>query len=401
MPLCRRGPPSSKTGQPSAEIFLERFGNQEGTAEMAPRPLTGALLVQPAKAIKPSSCSLNQWRPQALQALALWRPSLFTELAQILRRIEKHGVWPTALASAYVSLIPKADLDESPLPTDYRPISVLSAVYRLWSSFRFQVCLAWQESWAPQEMWRCRLSRGAETMGLATAMQLVEEAKFDTSLVAGGICFDFRKAFDLIPESLLFAALEHRGMHACILIPLQGLYKQLRRVFRLTGSISSWWTSGAISMIGLNSLVATVLEVSQACCPEIIGRAYADDLSGTAVSHTPDSLLNSVRHFNQIVRALESTGFGEISQKKTHTFGNACLKNQVDPNYTHHTAFRLVGASILSEDAQAKESEVESSRINTWARTVKTCAMRPTLGAIKQNICWQPKRRPLTARVPT
>ena len=123
----------------------------------------------------------------------------------------------------------------------------------------------------------------------------------------------------------------------------------------------------AVSMIGLNSLVAIVLEVGSKCCPEVVGRAYADDLSATMVTTSADRLFNGLRHFNRIVQALASSGFGEISQKKTHTFGHPQLAQALDTTYQHCTALRLVGASIVSEDAQAAGSVVESSRLNTWA----------------------------------
>ena len=370
-------------GSPSADTFMQHFGHHMRTADMTPRPLTSALLVEQAKEAKPSSCSLDQWRPESLQALAFWYPSVFQELASILQHIETTGVWPATLASGYVSLIPKEDLSACPQPTVFRPVNILSAVYRLWSSCRFKDCLLWQEQWAPPQMWGCRPRRGAEALGLETALQ-IEEAQSNCNLCAGGISYDFRKAFDLIPESLLFAALSHRGMHNCILVPLQGLYKQLRRVFRLRGTVSPWWRSSnglvqgcAISMIGLNSLVAVVLEVSAACCPTVIGRAYADDLSGTSVVEHRDTLLNGLKHFDRIVRAFEATGFGEISQKKTHTFGDKCLNKAIHADYGHHKAFRLVGASILSDDVQSNCSTVESSRVSKWAQTVKNMRYAP------------------------
>ena len=69
-------------------------------------------------------------------------------------------------------------------------------------------------------------------------------------------------------------------------------------------------------MIGLNSLVAVVLEVGSKCCPEVVGRAYADDLSATMVTTSADRLLNGLRHFNRIVQALANSGFGEILRRR-------------------------------------------------------------------------------------
>lgn len=238
-------------------------------------PMSGGLLVNNAKQLKNISCSLGQWRPASLQALAFWFPSLFSGLVILLGHIEAIGKWPTVLSAAYLSLIPKPDTHESPMPTDYRPTSVLWAMYRLWSSTRFRDCVAWQESWAPQRMWGCRPQRGAEAFGLATALQL-EEGNHDDSVAAGGICFDFRKCFDLIPDTILFAALQRRGLHPAVLLPLQGLYQHVKRVYRLrVFFLCFWWKSAnglvqgcTLSMIGVNSIVALVLEVAEVSLAE-------------------------------------------------------------------------------------------------------------------------------------
>ena len=138
------------------------------------KAMIGALLVANAKNIAPSSCSLDQWRPESLKALALWFPSLYGSLAVILRYVEATGI------------------------------------YRLWSSTRFKDCMAWQESWAHSQMWGCRPGKGAEAMGMDAAIQL-EEIHHNSNLVAGCLCVDFMKCFDLIPENVLFQALQHRG----------------------------------------------------------------------------------------------------------------------------------------------------------------------------------------------
>ena len=46
-------------------------------------------------------------------------------------------------------------------------------------------------------------------------------------------------------------------------------------------------------------------------------------------------------------------------------------------NYDHFTAFRLVGASVLSDDAQASDSVLETKRLATWTQTVKNMGSSP------------------------
>ena len=48
--------------------------------------------------------------------------------------IEDTGVWPDGLLDAYIAMIPKTDVDATPL--GQRPLSVLPVFYRIWASAR-------------------------------------------------------------------------------------------------------------------------------------------------------------------------------------------------------------------------------------------------------------------------
>ena len=64
------------------------------------------------------------------------RLDAFEVLALLFNAVESSGVWPQDLLYSAITLIPKgyglAD------PTATRPISVASAVYRLWAACRAQ-----------------------------------------------------------------------------------------------------------------------------------------------------------------------------------------------------------------------------------------------------------------------
>lgn len=80
------------------------------------------------------------------------------------------------LSKAYTALIPKEAVDSTPPPDEFRPMSVLSAIYRLWARARFLDGLTWQESWAHSQSWACCKGQGAETMAMQIALQLEESA---------------------------------------------------------------------------------------------------------------------------------------------------------------------------------------------------------------------------------
>ena len=82
---------------------------------------------------------MEGWRVQELKALPR---HLLDRLAAFFNLVEDTGVWPKPLQRALVSLIPKG---EGANPIDMRPISVMSAVYRLWACARLVDVKLWQE----------------------------------------------------------------------------------------------------------------------------------------------------------------------------------------------------------------------------------------------------------------
>ena len=361
---------------PDIKTFEEHFVPFMKTSPMALSPLTGPELVQTLASSKNSSPSLDGWSPQSLIALSKWFPCLYDGLADILNWIEEHSIWPTPLCKAYTALIPKDGMSDSPKPVDFRPISVLSAIYRLWAKARFNLSLEWQEQWCHKEVWGCRKQRGAEAMCLQIALHL-EKCAVEQQSAAGGVAYDFRKAFDLVPFELLFSALVARGMHPRIVNPLKAIYSSLHRVFRLRGSCGHWWFANngllqgcPLSMIGLNAVVSCILEIASIQCPEVVARTYADDVSASCVSSTTADLTRSIAKFDRIVRALEEIRFGEIATKKSFTFGHPCLKRKIHVDFPHLQRFKIVGGSFVTEHQQANASEVEKGRFAKWHKTV-------------------------------
>jgi len=90
-----------------------------------------------------SASGTDGWCPRDLKALPL---RLWAWAVPLLQHVEDTGAWPLFACSGGVALIPKGD-QPSDEALKQRPITVLVALYRLWSSIRFQDLLAWQEEW--------------------------------------------------------------------------------------------------------------------------------------------------------------------------------------------------------------------------------------------------------------
>ena len=292
---------------------------------------------------------------------------------------EVHGVWPDEMCYAYTALVPKDQTQPEAQPTDFRPITVLSAVYRLWSKVRFDDALLWQEDWIDGNAWGCRPRRGADSLAMSISLRLEREATRGRAV--GGVAYDCRKAFDLIPVQLLFEAMRRRGCSERLLKPLHWMYDHLQRCFRLRGNCGEWWKSDngliqgdALSMIGLNCVVTVLLEYTRHHIPQVVASSYADDISAVASSTTKEGLREAVRRFHRVVQAYESCDAGEVNVKKTFTFGDDALAKLLHDTMDHKKQFVVVGGSFVVDEVLDGRTELECERSNKWHGTI--CRLR-------------------------
>ena len=97
-------------------------------------------------------------------------------------------------------------------------------------------------------------------MCLNIALQLEQVA--DTKDAVGGIAYDFRNCFDLIPIDLIFETMSARGMSSVLTGPLQALYANLDGVFKLKGTCGEVWQA-ANGLIQDDSRLSSVDDRSQ------------------------------------------------------------------------------------------------------------------------------------------
>ena len=137
-----------KNGEPTFRRFMEIYGPSLKASRANCGILTEDVLVKALKQMKASSPGLDQILTPELQVAASWCPSLIHHLARLLQMIERCHKWPTHLTKGVVAFIPKEPDKETPLLDEFRPITVLSCIYRLWASARhLQLTQSWFATW--------------------------------------------------------------------------------------------------------------------------------------------------------------------------------------------------------------------------------------------------------------
>eukprot|EP01064_Diplonema_japonicum_P028490 TRINITY_DN437_c0_g1_i3.p1 TRINITY_DN437_c0_g1~~TRINITY_DN437_c0_g1_i3.p1 ORF type:complete len:1363 (+),score=232.88 TRINITY_DN437_c0_g1_i3:2601-6689(+) len=308
--------------EPSYEAFKARYGPYISTHDMVLQPLTGAdLRAVLAKKSTRTAPGVDGWRMAELRAM----PNVLLDAwAMLFNAIEVTGKWPKALLTALVTLIPKGG-ERTPL--NHRPITVTSAVYRLWACARLRDISPWQEKWADDSQHGFRPRHGTDSILMELSTQL--ETAMLTNTPLNGIALDFVKCFDRVPQKVAFGLMQDLGLHQRILTPLKAMYAGLKRRFRFPTGVGSEFhvTNGIlqgcpISVILVNALVSVMVKCVIAEVPGSRSLSYADD--AYLLARLVEVLKRAT---NKTIEFCERTGM-RLNENKSQAFST---KDEIGP----------------------------------------------------------------------
>ncbi|KAJ9456892.1 Retrovirus-related Pol polyprotein from type-1 retrotransposable element R2 [Diplonema papillatum] len=274
-------PPGTPTSHDEKlyEVFRRAFEGFIPRRQMDLRDVTGRELrdVLNKRKKKTTACGVDGWRLDELKALP---DELLDGFATLFNLVEERGEWPKGMLTSLVSLIPKTD-DTS--PTNLRPITVTSCVYRLWACRRLQDVMEWQDGWILPSQHGFRRGHRTDDV-LMELTTLIEETLLDESKSLYMVALDFAKCFDRVPQGIVLRLAEGMGLDARILRPLRAMYRGMKRRFKLPLGVGSEFevTNGILqgcplSVILINALLSIVLRAVSARVPEVSSESLADD----------------------------------------------------------------------------------------------------------------------------
>ena len=176
----------------------------------------------------------------------------------LFNSIEAGAAWPRQLLKAFCHPLPKHSAAAQ--VGEYRPIVVMSVLYRSWSALRSRSLL---------QQLRSHVSSGVvgfmptrEAGEIWHYVQALLEIAFQNNLSLTGVVSDVRKAFESIPRACLFAASKHVGLPASLLSAWFRFLESFERHFLLQDHcgppITSNW--GLPEGCGLSVVGMTVID---------------------------------------------------------------------------------------------------------------------------------------------
>ena len=247
--------------------------------------------------------------------------SLFSEA-------EESGRWPKQMLAGTVRSLAKC---REPASTNhFRPITVFSLVYRLWSSSQSRYWLAKLDEQLDPWLFGNRSHRRAADMW-RIILDVVEEHHISSSCVSG-LVLDLEKAFNTLPRHPTMATSLALGVHVSTLRAWSGALSNMARHFCVQGSLSDALFSNCgfpegcgmscVAMLAIDHLYHLWIQHS---CSRTKGLSFVDNWE--LIVADPSLVEDS---FNRVLEFAELLDLS-IDRSKTHawsttTCGRAALR---------------------------------------------------------------------------
>ena len=159
--------------------------------------------------------------------------SLTQNLLDIIQRIETGEDWPSQAMVGLVAALAKTPLAKQ--VQNFRPITILSMVYRVWSTIRTQQCLQIITSLAPTSMQGSLPQRSSKNVWYH--LQGMIEFTFANNLQAAGAVIDIVKCFNCLPREPLLAIGIHIGLCSSVIRPWASALTSIQRRFTIRSAV--------------------------------------------------------------------------------------------------------------------------------------------------------------------
>eukprot|EP00660_Eupelagonema_oceanica_P019203 gene19203-biopygen19823 len=371
--------------EPRWDQYEERFGKYITEAPMRVADLDVQRLQETLRKMKKKQAGgIEGWRVAELKALP---EPLLELLAEFYNVVEREGRWPEALKRSLITLIPKGEGTE---PLNLRPISVMSPVYRLWAATRLREMIRWQERWIARGQKGFRQGYACSDVYYEIALQIEEAILCGKPL--GGISWDYRKCFDLIPQEILLRLLARMGLDERIGAPMRAMYVGLQRQFKVgaSGAIGApFYASNGIlqgcpvSVIALNALLSVWSRAVETEATGTQTAAYADDKWQLTTADTVPEIEGVLQKGVNVTEEHAALTGQEISATKSYCFlagvggGYADLRVNANPIPRKDRAKGLGAELYFGRMPQGETPPVAEARILTALQTTQRIQRLP------------------------
>lgn len=205
---------------------------------------------------------------------------LIDQMLKLIDHIELTADWPDQLVHGAVHSLQK--VQDACKVSQYRPITILPVVYRLWSSIRCKLLIRHLQRYAPPGIYGNVTGKSATAMWYELQMQ-IEIAQWEDRPLTGSIA-DIVKAFNCLPRVPILAAAVQLGVHPRIVRPWTSMLGKLTRHFVIRKSYGPGLQSATglaegdgLSVAGMMITNIVMHRYMSLRCPDIHMLSYVDN----------------------------------------------------------------------------------------------------------------------------
>ena len=178
-----------------------------------------------------SACGLDGVSIQDLKSMP---PAALSNFCDMYSTAEQTGQWPSQLLMGKVVCLAKVEQPSSVL--DYRPITILGMLYRLWGSYHARRAIRLLDPFLPDTLYGSRMARFAGQVW-SQLLWAVEDATAK-NVALSGLIADLQKAFNHLPRLVVFEAAALLGIPMNVLTAWAGALSCLGRRFQIGSNLS-------------------------------------------------------------------------------------------------------------------------------------------------------------------
>lgn len=288
----------------------------------------------------------DSWDREDLLALSEVRCD---DIARLYDCVESGSRWPTQVVTGFVCPLPKVDgADTAAL---YRPIVLVSLLYRLWASASSKCFLPYLSQRASPHIFG--YLKGRRTSDLWTLLQVSLEMAHATGQSLTGYCADLVKCFNRLPRHPLLRLLRHLGLAERTVVGWTSALDFLARRFKVHSQVgpSRFSTTGfpegdplsCLAMLGFNFVFDSYLK---RFAPDCVPLAFVDNLQ--LIASTAALLQPGILVVQTFMEAWDLT----LDPVKSYTWSSNAQQRSVLRAFGH--LVRLAGRDLGAQMTYSK-----------------------------------------------
>ena len=241
--------------------------------------------------------------------------SQIDSILSLYERAQSDGSWPTSCMAGSVRSLAKTSWPQT--AGDFRPVTVLSLVYRIWSSYHSKFWL--KELGAQLDPLLCGNKPGGRTSHVWRWILQEVEAAYQTDAPVSGMVADLVKAFNTIPRLPTLHAARLMGVGHDTVTGWAGALSSICRHFAVRQSFSSGLVSSTglpegcgLSCLGMLILDELLHRWLAALSPDVCGLTFVDNWE--VLVRQEHLLAPALDRLEKFVRMLDL----QLDEKKTY-----------------------------------------------------------------------------------